>query len=118
MDGVPTVVSGAPVGIFSLEMAGAELVARILADEAEIPVARLRDGNAHSPYNLPILLAGKGGNTIATGRHVLYTPRTPLCNLYVGMARRMGVKLDRFGDSTGELPGLSESNYKGVAKTW
>ncbi|MDX1935395.1 MAG: DUF1552 domain-containing protein [Capsulimonadales bacterium] len=74
----------------------------------------MRDGNAHSPYNLPIVLAGKGGNTIATGRHLTYAPRTPLCNLYVGMARRMGVTLDRFGDSTQELPGLSDPHYRGV----
>lgn len=76
----------------------------------------MRDGNAHSPYNLPLLMAGKGGNTIATGRHIQYAEKTPLCNLYVGMARRMGVNLDRFGDSTGELAGLTDPTFKGIVK--
>ena len=47
----------------------------------------------------------------------LLPAETPLCNLYVGMARRMGVNLDRFGDSTGELPGLADLNFKGITKT-
>lgn len=43
--------------------------------------AGMRDGNAHSPKNLPIILAGRGGGTIATGRHVMrarHAARKPL----------------------------------------
>lgn len=67
----------------------------------------MRDGNAHSPYNLPVVLGGRGGNTIAPGRHLVFPERTPLCNLYVGMLRRMGVPAARFGDSVEELKGLA-----------
>jgi len=80
----------------------------------------MRDGNAHSPHNLPIVLAGRAGGTLATGRHLVYDKKTPLCNLYKGMLARMGVKgVERFGDSTGELPGLSDPEFAGVvpAKT-
>ncbi len=66
----------------------------------------MRDGNAHVPRNLPILMAGRAGGTIAPGRHVEYEKDTPLCNLYTAMLDRMGTKVDRFGDSTGRLPGL------------
>lgn len=65
------------------------------------------DGNRHNHNDLPILLAGRGGGTIAPGRHLKYDKNTPLCNLYVSMLERMGVKSERFGDSTGALGKLS-----------
>ncbi|MFN3651494.1 MAG: DUF1552 domain-containing protein [Armatimonadota bacterium] len=74
----------------------------------------MRDGNAHSPFNLPIVLAGRGGGTLATGRHLAFEKKTPLCNLYVGMLNRLGTPVERFGDSTAELPGLSDPAYRGV----
>ncbi len=73
--------------------------------------AGMRDGNAHSPRDLPIVLAGKGGGTLATGRHLAYEKNTPLCNLYVSMLRRMGAPVDRFADSTGELKGLDDPAF-------
>lgn len=63
----------------------------------------MSDGNRHDPSNLPILLAGRAGGTIDTGRHLRSDKHTPLCNLYLSMLSRMGVPSDRFGDSTGEL---------------
>ncbi|MFM7322690.1 MAG: DUF1552 domain-containing protein [Armatimonadota bacterium] len=75
----------------------------------------MRDGNAHSPYNLPVVLAGKAGGTLATGRHLRYQAKTPLCGLYVGMLRRMGVPVARFGDATEELPGLADPKVNGTS---
>jgi len=75
----------------------------------------MKDGNAHSPQNLPIVLAGRGGGSIATGRHLVYEKKTPLCNLYRSMLTRMGTPVNRFGDSTGELPGFADAAFKGVA---
>ena len=69
--------------------------------------AGISDGDRHSHYDLPILLAGKAGGAFQTGRHVRYPKQTPLCNLYLSMLDTMGVKADRFGDSTGRLAGLS-----------
>ena len=66
----------------------------------------LRDGNRHSPHNLPILLAGSGGGALRTGRHLVYSKDTPLANLYLSMLRVMDVPAPRFGDSTGELANL------------
>jgi hypothetical protein len=75
----------------------------------------MKDGNAHSPYNLPVVLAGRGGGTIATGRHLAYEPRTPLCNLYRSLLARMGTPVRQLGDSTGELRGLADPAFRGVA---
>jgi hypothetical protein len=63
------------------------------------------DGDRHNHDDLPILLAGKGGGTIKPGRHIRYQAQ-PLNNLYLSMLDRMGVKIDRHGDSTGRLPKL------------
>ena len=65
------------------------------------------DGDRHNHDDLPVLLAGRGGGTITQGRHLQFAKHTPLCNLYVGMLQRMGVKAERFGDSTAALAQLS-----------
>jgi Protein of unknown function (DUF1552) len=64
------------------------------------------DGNAHNHDNLPILLAGRGGGVLS-GRHVRYPRETPLTNLFVAIAERLGAETARFGDSTGKLANLS-----------
>lgn len=65
------------------------------------------DGNRHSHDNVPLLLAGKGGGTIKTGRHVRYPRETPLNNLWLAMLERMGAPMANLGDSTGRLQGLN-----------
>jgi hypothetical protein len=66
----------------------------------------ISDGNRHNHNDLPILLAGKAGGTIQTGRHIKVEKDTPLNNLYLSLLDRMGAPVDRFGDSTGRLEGL------------
>jgi hypothetical protein len=66
----------------------------------------MSDGNAHDPDNLPILLAGGGGGTLAGGRHLRHEGERPLCDLHLAIAQRMGVAAESFGDSTGPLAGL------------
>ncbi|MCA9178614.1 MAG: DUF1552 domain-containing protein [Planctomycetales bacterium] len=66
----------------------------------------ISDGNRHNNENLPILLAGGGGGTINTGRHLRRQQETPLCNLFMSMLDRMGASVDFIGDSTGRLDGL------------
>jgi hypothetical protein len=75
----------------------------------------LRDGNRHDPHNLPTVLAGRAGGTLAPGRHLRYGKDTPLCNLYVSMLARVGVPVARFADSTGPLEGLDNPDYQGAS---
>ena len=63
----------------------------------------LRDGNRHSPYNLPVLLAGKGGGKLKTGQHLIYEKDSPLANLHLTLGNAMGLGLSEFADSTGQL---------------
>lgn len=67
----------------------------------------LKDGNRHDHRNLPLILAGKANGTLKAGRRVRAPKETPFCNLFVSMLNRMGVDDQKFGDSTGELKGLS-----------
>ena len=67
----------------------------------------IADGNAHAHGDLPVLLAGRGGGTITTGRHIRYRDETPLNNLWLAMLERFGTKTDKLGDSTGILDKLA-----------
>ncbi|QJW99423.1 DUF1552 domain-containing protein [Frigoriglobus tundricola] len=66
----------------------------------------IRDGDRHDHDDLPILLAGGGARAAKGGRHIRYAAGTPLCNLYLALLDRVGIRSDRFGDSTGPLAGL------------
>jgi hypothetical protein len=63
----------------------------------------LFDGNRHQHNNLPVVLAGHAGGAFHPGRHVKFPSDVPMNNLYVNMLHQMGVKTERFGDSTGML---------------
>ena len=68
--------------------------------------AALADGNRHEHENLPLVLAGRAGGGIVSGRHVRYPSETPMCNLLLAMMNRAGAAIPRHGDSTGLLRGL------------
>lgn len=63
------------------------------------------DGNRHNHDDLPILLVGKGGGSVESGRHVSFgrRPEVPLTNLFLAVFERMGAPARAFGDSTGTL---------------
>jgi hypothetical protein len=62
-------------------------------------------GRLHNRENLPILLAGGGGGTVKGGRHIHCNGR-PLADLQLALLERVGVKRERFADSTGPLTRL------------
>jgi hypothetical protein len=62
------------------------------------------DGDRHNHDDLPILLAGRGGGAIATGRHLRFKDETPVTNLWASLLERMDVRVPFIGDSTGTLP--------------
>jgi hypothetical protein len=57
------------------------------------------DGNNHTPSPLPMAVVG--GRRVPGGRHIVLPDKTPLPNLLVGVAARVGVELPQFGISTG-----------------
>lgn len=71
----------------------------------------LFDGDAHSASQLPIVLAGKAGGALQTGRILDYLDKGDdnrrACSLYLSLMDMMGVPLDRFGDADKRLAELS-----------
>ena len=68
----------------------------------------ISDGNAHTHHDLPIVLAGNGAGKFQTGRHIRYPKDTPLNNLLLSMLHDAGVPAEKWGDSTGDLPKLTD----------
>ena len=64
------------------------------------------DGNRHNHDNLPFILGGGGGGTLATGRYVKAGSR-PMSDVFLGMIDRFGISgVDRFGDSTARFDSI------------
>ncbi len=68
--------------------------------------SEITDGNAHNHDDMPVLLGGKGGGAVSSGRHVRYSGDPPLANLYLAMLHSVGANAASFGNSTGVLPNL------------
>ncbi|MEM9588821.1 MAG: DUF1552 domain-containing protein [Planctomycetota bacterium] len=66
----------------------------------------LRDGNSHSPHDLPLLLAGQAGGRLNSGLHVRSTKDSPMANLMLTMLHGVGVQRSHFADSTGKIDDL------------
>ena len=65
--------------------------------------------NLHDHKNLPILVAGGAAGKMQGGRHIKLDQSTPLANLHLTLLDKVGVRLDKFADSEGQIPGLFES---------
>ena len=62
----------------------------------------MSESNVHSNIDIPTLLAG-GGMGMKGNRHVKAAAGTPLSNLFVDLAQRYDIDIDKFGLSTGRL---------------
>jgi len=61
----------------------------------------LSDAALHICTDLPVVIAGGAGGAITPDRHLKSPAGTPIANLWRSMAKVMGVKRNRIGDSTG-----------------
>ncbi len=77
----------------------------LLDNMAFVMGSGLGSGFHHTCSDLPTLIAGSGGGLFQTNRHEKHAEGTPIANLWLSMAKGMGVKTDRIGDSTGTLKG-------------
>ena len=60
----------------------------------------LGDGNMHLYKDLPVVLVAGRATGIQGDRHVRYPENTPMANLYLTLLDKLGIHLERFGDST------------------
>jgi hypothetical protein len=64
--------------------------------------AGIADSNSHDPYDIPIVLAGRGTGYVKGGRHIRFRD-VPLANLHLTLLDQFGITMDKFGDSTGRV---------------
>ena len=69
----------------------------------------LGDGSTHQYNDLPIIVAGTGGGRFKTGQHINMPEGTPLANLWLTQARALGLEMERFAESTGEVKSILAS---------
>ncbi len=67
-------------------------------------MSSMMTGN-HNNDQLPVVMVGRGGGQIQTGRVLDYSkkPNRKMCSLYLSMMDKMGVCLETFGDSKERL---------------
>ncbi len=66
------------------------------------------NSDLHDPRDLPVLVLGGASGQIRGGRHVRYPKETPLTNLYMTALDKVGVPVERVGDSTGAIAHLAD----------
>jgi len=64
--------------------------------------AGIADSNSHDPYDIPIILVGKGTGYLKGGRHIRFRD-VPLANLHLTLMDQFGIRMDKFGDSNGRV---------------
>jgi hypothetical protein len=63
----------------------------------------LSNSNIHNHNPLPTLLVGGGAGRLKGGRHLKYPENTPMANLLLTVLNKVGVPVEKVGDSTGTL---------------
>ena len=65
----------------------------------------LSDGDMHSPLELPVVLVGGANGALKGNQHIQFAPekKMPMSNLLVTMLDKLGVPVQKLGDSTGDL---------------
>jgi hypothetical protein len=67
----------------------------------------ISDSNTHFHDDLPIALVGGQASGITGGRYIRYGKGTPLANLHMTILEKMGIAIEKFGDSTGKVDRLT-----------
>ena len=84
--------------------------ASVLDNSCVMFCSSLMSGGAHDRTQMPVLLAGKLGGALKTGRSLTYNKapedQRRLCNLFAKLAGDYGLKSHAFGDSTEPLRDL------------
>jgi hypothetical protein len=78
---------------------------RTLLDNSIVMFCSSMLTGSHDATQLPVVLLGRGGGTLATGRVLNYQGQANrrMCSLYLSLLEKFGIRLDRFGDSTERL---------------
>ncbi|MEX2174884.1 MAG: DUF1552 domain-containing protein [Pirellulaceae bacterium] len=78
---------------------------RTLLDNSMLMFCSSMMTGSHDATQLPVVIVGRGGGKLASGRVLDYREQTnrQMCRLYLSLMDKMDVRLDRFGDATERL---------------
>jgi hypothetical protein len=74
----------------------------------------ISDSNTHFHDDLPIALVGGKAAGIAGGRYLRFPQGTPLANLHLTLLDKLGISIDKFGDSTGKLNSIFDAGLANI----
>jgi hypothetical protein len=60
------------------------------------------DSNVHNHKRVPLVMLGHGGG-IKGNQHIATKDETPMANVLLSIAQKLGIKTETFGDSNGTL---------------
>jgi len=78
---------------------------RTALDNSMLMLCSSMMSGGHDATQLPVVMVGRGGGKIQTGRILDYKdkPNRQMCRLYMSMMDKMNVKVNKFGDATERL---------------
>jgi hypothetical protein len=63
----------------------------------------MADGNVHNHRRCPMFLLGHANGALKGNLHIKAADGTPMANAFLTMGHILGMEMQTFGDSTGEL---------------
>ena len=66
----------------------------------------------HTAQRIPIVLAGKGGGMLKTGRYLRYSENQELGRLHLALMQKFGVDADSYSRASSPLPGLDGGPFE------
>ncbi len=65
--------------------------------------SNMSDSNLHNHYPLPTALVGGAAGKLKGNQHIKYPEKTRLANLHLTLMEKVGIDMDRIGDSDGKF---------------
>jgi hypothetical protein len=66
----------------------------------------------HTAQRIPVVLAGKGGGMLKTGRYLRYSKNQEVGRLHLSLLQRFGVDTGSFANASAPLPGLDGGEFE------
>lgn len=93
------------VAYIAKRLSGIQEGERTALDNSMIMFCSSMMSGSHDATQLPVIMVGKGGGKIQTGKVLDYLgqPNRQMCRLYLSMLDKVGINQDRFGDAAEPL---------------
>jgi len=69
--------------------------------------SNMSNSDLHNNYPVPNILVGGGNGKVKQGgQHIVLPERTSIANVHLTILQKVGIEREKFGDSTGTIPGV------------